>query len=239
MFHVMFFPSEIERHTQRKTTLCCIVLLGVVGPVQEDGGILVNHVVYFPLWWSDPPTQTMSNLSKKKHPTNETHRRGPTISWSKKPRSNHQQEVRIISFSCVVDLGRPWVGGDDDTFNLKKHNNHQSNVYAQIICSCVHCQNDWCNCIWNQKTLCCQNFLICVQTNCNSSVWVLGCQNSGFLLFWMVCIGDAPVPDFDIETEQLHFLNHICSKCDKSAGKHHPNDILFLPSFSIPNNSEY
>lgn len=49
MFHVMFFPSEIERHTQRKTTLCCIVLLGVVGPVQEDGGILVNHVVYFPL----------------------------------------------------------------------------------------------------------------------------------------------------------------------------------------------
>ena len=129
----------------------------------------------------------------------------------KKPRSNHQQKVRIISFSCVVDLGRPWVGGDDDIFNFKKHKNHQSNVYAQIICSCVHCQNDWCNCIWNQTTVCCQNFLICVQTNCNSSVWVLGCRNSGFLLFWMVCIGDAPVPDFDIETEQLYFLNYICS----------------------------
>jgi len=91
MFHVMFFPSEIERHTQRKTTLCCIVLLGVVGPVQEDGGILVNHVVYFPLCKMARSSNTNSvkqsqpiarefKFVEKKHQTNETHRRGPTIS---------------------------------------------------------------------------------------------------------------------------------------------------------------
>jgi hypothetical protein len=54
------------------------------------------------------------------------------------------------------------------------------------------------------------------------------------LLFWMVCIGDAPVPDFDIETEQLYFLNYICSNVINPRANIIQTIFCFCPVFQFP-----